>query len=68
MQVLAVVLFVGWKLVKRTRYVRPIEVDLVWERPQIDAYENTLTEPPTGFWEEMGHLIGIRRAKKTAQV
>ncbi|KAJ4052068.1 hypothetical protein NW756_001503 [Fusarium oxysporum] len=68
MQILAVVLFAGWKLVKRTRYVRPIEVDLVWERPQIDAYENTFTEPPTGFWEEMGHLIGIRRAKKTAQV
>ncbi|KAH7220483.1 amino acid permease/ SLC12A domain-containing protein [Fusarium redolens] len=67
MQILAVVLFVGWKLVKRTRYVRPIEVDLVWERPEIDAYENSLTEPPTGFWEEMGHLIGIRRGKKTSQ-
>ncbi|KAF5985441.1 putative carnitine transporter [Fusarium bulbicola] len=65
-QILAVILFVGWKLVKRTRYIRPIEVDLVWERPEIDAYENTLTESPTGFWEEMGHLMGIRRGKKTA--
>ncbi|KAF5627667.1 amino acid polyamine transporter [Fusarium sp. NRRL 25303] len=67
MQILAVILFVGWKLVKNTRYVRPIEVDLVWERLEIDAYENSLTEAPTGFWEEMGHLIGIRRGKKTAQ-
>ncbi|KAH6949743.1 amino acid permease/ SLC12A domain-containing protein [Ilyonectria sp. MPI-CAGE-AT-0026] len=61
MQILAVILFVGWKVVKKTRYIRPHEVDLVWERPIIEAYENALDEPITGFWEEMGHMVGIRK-------
>jgi amino acid transporter len=64
MQILAVVLFVGWKVFKRTRYIRPSEVDLVWQRPEIDAYENTFTEPPIGFWAEMGQLVGLRRRRK----
>ncbi|KAK3192416.1 hypothetical protein K4F52_001629 [Lecanicillium sp. MT-2017a] len=64
MQILAVVLFIGWKLIKKTKYIRPEQVDLVWERPMIDAYENSLTGRATGFWEEMGHLFGIRRKRK----
>jgi amino acid transporter len=64
MQLLAVVMFIGWKLFKRTRYIRPSEVDLVWQRPEIDAYENSLTEPPTAFWAELGHMVYIGRPKK----
>lgn len=64
MQILAFILFVGWKLIKRTRYIRPTEVDLVWERPQIDAYEATFTEPPVGFWAEMLQMVGFRRRAK----
>ncbi|KAE8389409.1 amino acid transporter [Aspergillus alliaceus] len=64
MQLVAPCFFIGWKLIKRTRYVRPHEVDLVWEKPAIDAYEESYTTPPTGFWEEMGHLVGIRRKAK----
>lgn len=67
MQIVAIVLFVGWKVIKKSRYVRPREVDLVWERPEIEAYEASITEPPTGFWEEMGRLIGIRRKSKTSE-
>ncbi|SPJ71030.1 probable carnitine transporter [Fusarium torulosum] len=67
MQLVAVVFFIGWKFGKKTRYIRPKEVDLVWERPEIDAYEASSTDPLTGFWEEMGHLVGIRRKKKTSQ-
>lgn len=64
MQILALLLFVGWKLIKRTRYIKPSQVDLVWQRPEIDAYENSFTEPPVGFWTEMGHMVGIRRKSK----
>ncbi|KAE8356044.1 amino acid transporter [Aspergillus coremiiformis] len=61
MQLLAPCLFIFWKVMKRTHYVRPHEVDLVWERPAIDAYESSITTPPVGFWTELGRLVGIRR-------
>ncbi|KAF7554901.1 hypothetical protein G7046_g6681 [Stylonectria norvegica] len=63
MQLVAPVLFIGWKLIKKTRWVRPHEVDLVWERPIIDAYENSVVGDPMGFWTEMGRMIGIKRSK-----
>ena len=68
MHIVAVVLFVGWKVVKKTRYIKPHEVDLVWERPQVDAYENSLTGKPVGFWTEMLQLVGYRRNKKRVDV
>lgn len=61
MQIVAPCLFVFWKLYKKTRWLRPHEVDLVWERPVIEAYENSITTPPTGFWQEMGQMVGIKR-------
>lgn len=63
MQIIAPLLFIGWKVIKRTRWLRPHEVDLVWERPIIDAYENSITEPAVGFWTEMAQLVGLRRKK-----
>ncbi|KAM5354219.1 hypothetical protein ACJ41O_000869 [Fusarium nematophilum] len=66
MQIVAPCLFVGWKVIKRTRWLSPHEVDLVWERPVIDAYENSITTPAVGFWTEMGQLVGIRRRKLPA--
>lgn len=63
MQIVTPCLFIGWKLIKRTRWVRPHEVDLVWERPSIDAYENTFPNPPVGFWTEMAQLVGLCRNK-----
>ncbi|KAM0245257.1 hypothetical protein ACHAQJ_010603 [Trichoderma viride] len=63
MQLLAPALFIFWKVVKRTRFVRPSEVDLVWQRPTIDAYESHFVEPPTAFWTEMMQLVGIKRKK-----
>ncbi|KAH0594027.1 hypothetical protein MHUMG1_08350 [Metarhizium humberi] len=65
MQILAVLLFVGWKLLKKTRYIPPKEVDLVWQRPEIEAYENSFTEPPVGFWTEMVQMVGFRRRPKS---
>lgn len=68
MQLLAPVLFIFWKVVKRTRFVRPSELDLVWQRPTIDAYESHFMEPPQGFWSEMLELVGIKRNKNAASL
>ena len=35
----AIVTFTSWKLIKRTKFAKPLEADLVWERPTVDAYE-----------------------------
>lgn len=49
----APILFILWKLIKRTKFVKPHEADLVWDRPVIDAYEETFYGPPSSFWKEM---------------
>jgi yeast amino acid transporter len=60
----APVLYVGWKVIKRTKTVHPMEADLVWERPIVDAYEASFISPPVGFWTELLQLVGLKRAKK----
>lgn len=60
-QLIAPVLYLGWRFIKKTKYVKPAELDLVWEAPIVDVYEESFTAPPTGFWLEMGQLIGIKR-------
>ncbi|KIW95281.1 uncharacterized protein Z519_03865 [Cladophialophora bantiana CBS 173.52] len=64
MVIVAPVLYMGWKLIKRTKIVSASEADLVWERPIVDAYEATFISPPVGFWTEMLQLVGLKRAKK----
>ncbi|CAH0030854.1 unnamed protein product, partial [Clonostachys rhizophaga] len=63
MQILSVILFVGWKIINKTDYVTPDKVDLIWERPGIDRYEDATTEPPLGFWEEMIRIVGFPKEK-----
>ena len=53
MLIVAPLLFIGWKIFKKTKFIKPKDVDLVWERPTIDAYEETFIDAPVGFWEEM---------------
>lgn len=65
---LAIVLFLGWKAIHRTRFVRPSEADLVWESPMVDAYEASSTNPTMRFWGEMLDLIKFRRAHKVTSV
>ncbi|KAF2469093.1 amino acid transporter-like protein [Lindgomyces ingoldianus] len=36
---ICIILWVGFKLIKRSKFIRPEDADLVWERPKIDAYE-----------------------------
>lgn len=54
-----IILLIGWKLFKRTKIVKAHEVDLVWERPIVDAYEESFISEPVGFWTEMLQLVGI---------
>ncbi|CAK4030571.1 probable amino acid transporters [Lecanosticta acicola] len=63
MLILAPILFLGWKLIMRTKLVKPTEADLVWERPVVDTYEESFIDPPVGFWKEMLQLVGIGRKK-----
>ncbi|KAL3450084.1 amino acid permease/ SLC12A domain-containing protein [Aspergillus insuetus] len=64
------ILYVGWKLIKRTKFVKPAEADLVWEAPEITRYEEELAivEPPTGFWEEMLGPLKRRRNVRSQEV
>jgi amino acid transporter len=61
MQVTAPVLYVFWKILKKTKVKKPSEVDLVWERPMIDLYEAQalIDDPPTTFWREMAQITGV---------
>lgn len=69
MQLLAPILFFGWKFYKKTKMVKPEEADLIWDRPTIDAYEARMMRinPPTHFWQEMGHMVGLGRKTKPAK-
>jgi amino acid transporter len=58
---LAPITFTFWKLVKRTKFIKPHEADLVWDAPVIDIYEASFITPPVGFWTEMLQLIGLKR-------
>ncbi|KAI1839807.1 hypothetical protein JX266_013981 [Neoarthrinium moseri] len=64
MQLAAIPLFLFWKLFKRTKYVKPEKVDLVWERPFIDAYERSLTTPPSTFWGEMVDMVWWKNKRR----
>lgn len=63
MLLLAPCTFTFWKLFKRTKFVKPHEADLVWEKPIVDAYEESFLSPPDGFWKELLGMVGIGRKK-----
>lgn len=66
MQLFIPFLFIIWKVIHKTTWVKSEDADLVWEKPIIDAYELTFLDPPIGFWREMGNLVGIGRKKNQA--
>lgn len=59
-----IVLFIGWKVVKRTKFIPAKMADLVWDKPVIDAYEEAI-EPPLGVWQDLWVTVlaklGIRK-------
>ncbi|CAL5874276.1 uncharacterized protein PFLUO_LOCUS8565 [Penicillium psychrofluorescens] len=68
MQIVAPILYFGWKLAHRTKILKPEELDLVWDRPLIDAYETCLVDKPVGFWTDIAQLFRLRRQKSTKDV
>jgi amino acid transporter len=64
MVLVAPVLFFGWKFLKRTKFIKPLEADLIWQKPIIDAYEESYTEPAMGFWQEIGQMFLCGRGVK----
>ncbi|RAK78134.1 amino acid transporter [Aspergillus fijiensis CBS 313.89] len=64
MQLVAPVLFFGWKWAKGTTLLQPEEVDLVWEAPAVDAYEASFEGPMAGFWEE---VVGLHEHQAAEQ-
>ncbi|KAK7961050.1 amino acid permease/ SLC12A domain-containing protein [Apiospora saccharicola] len=61
MVILAPLMFIFWKVFKRTSFVKPLEADIVWDRPIIEAYEASFTHPPVGFFTEILQMVGLRR-------
>ncbi|KAI1815119.1 histidine permease [Poronia punctata] len=64
MALVAILLYFGWKIVKRTKFVKPLEADLVWEKPQIDAYEASFTEPATRLRDDMWAMLSGKKRRK----
>ena len=63
MLIVAPITYTFWKFYKKTKLVKPQELDLMWERPIVDAYEATFISPPVGFWTECIQMIGFKRDK-----
>lgn len=57
----AILLFGFWKLVKKTKMVRPEDADLVWERPTIDKYEAQSMKTSVGFTTFVRGLFGRKK-------
>ncbi|KAH7127329.1 histidine permease [Dactylonectria macrodidyma] len=55
--------FAFWKIFKKTKFVKPTEADLIWDKPVIDAYEDSFAHPPETFWNEVLHLLKLKKKK-----
>lgn len=60
------ILYIFWKLLKKTKVVSKEECDLVWDKPAIDAYEASFVEVPGGFWGDVRKIF--RGGKKGREV
>ncbi|ORY66609.1 histidine permease [Pseudomassariella vexata] len=66
--ILGVLIFTAYKFkIKRTHMVSADEADLVWEKPAIDAYEDSLVTPPSRLADELMALVG-RRMRRNSSV
>lgn len=63
MLLLAPITYTFWKVTKRTKFIKPLEADLVWVRPSVDAYEASLEYEAPGFWLECLQMLGVGKTK-----
>lgn len=66
MQLVAPILYLGWKLAHRTKFVKLDDVDLVWDRPLVDSYEESLTDKPRGFWVDVFKAFRLTAKRTTS--
>lgn len=59
MILLAPIVFVFWKIFKKTTWLQPNDLDLVWEAELISRYEETETDQPVGFWRDFAGLFNF---------
>lgn len=57
MLMIDIILFFFWKVYKKATWLKPRDVDLVWQTDLLSAYESTVEEPVTTFWGEMLDLV-----------
>lgn len=57
----AIVTFTFWKVLKRTKFVKSTEADLIWDKPVIDAYEDSFAHPPDGFLSELLQMLKLKK-------
>lgn len=53
------VLYGGWKVVHKTKLVKPSETDLTWDALEITAYgeATSVTDRPVWFWKDFVALF-----------
>lgn len=54
------ILFLGYKVLKRSRYYKPEEVDLVKNLDEIEEYEANYVPQPAGYgplWNRFGSVL-----------
>ncbi|XEV01480.1 hypothetical protein FSHL1_006767 [Fusarium sambucinum] len=65
MTLLSIIFFIFWKVFHRTSFHDPKVIDMVWETPQVDAYEAETTEESQTFWGEMGRMFMFQTFRGT---
>ncbi|KAJ3948526.1 uncharacterized protein N0V96_002781 [Colletotrichum fioriniae] len=58
---LAICLFCGWKILKRTKFIRPEHADLVWIRPTVDEHEAAMAgnENEVGLRRRLAQMVRV---------
>ncbi|GME25397.1 hypothetical protein GTA08_BOTSDO01299 [Neofusicoccum parvum] len=65
---IAICNFSSWKLLKRTKFVKPAEADLVWARPEIDRHEALFAEAEDyGFWKAVRHFLRFQKVGRSSK-
>ncbi|KAF9873724.1 histidine permease [Colletotrichum karsti] len=60
MAILAICLFCGFKVIRRTKFVRPEHADLVWIRPAVDEHEAAMADKEeVGLRRRMAQLLKV---------
>ncbi|KAM0417469.1 hypothetical protein ACHAPT_012533 [Fusarium lateritium] len=67
MVILMPILFFGWKFAKGTKWLKPEEVDLVWDAPYITAYEEATPDRPVGFFRDVWQSLPFNKPKNRTE-